>query len=157
MQSFEIRLTRKHHKKNGDILTYCIQNPNGSDFEMKRKRAVGLPTFKCHFISFSDRFNAKIRPVIVETYIVPSINTGEDTLGPTSLTHKSEGLRGILEADTPVRIALPRNIFHESLSDTPNVCFPINNVNSRYPKKNLYYYISYLLACLFCGLLSWNI
>jgi uncharacterized membrane protein len=22
-----------------DILTYCIQNPNGSDFEMKRKRA----------------------------------------------------------------------------------------------------------------------
>jgi len=21
-----------------DILTYCIQNPNGSDFEMKRKR-----------------------------------------------------------------------------------------------------------------------
>jgi hypothetical protein len=22
-----------------DILTYCIQNPNGSDFEMKKKRA----------------------------------------------------------------------------------------------------------------------
>jgi hypothetical protein len=22
-----------------DIVTYCIQNPNGSDFEMKRKRA----------------------------------------------------------------------------------------------------------------------
>src|SRR5262249_44181828 len=99
----------------------------------------------------SDRFNAKIRPVIVGIYIVPPTNTGEDTLGPTSLTHKSEGLRGILESDTPVRIALPRNIFHESLSDTPNVCFPINNVYFRYPKKNLYYYyISYLLACLFC-------
>jgi hypothetical protein len=97
---------------------------------------IGLPTFKCHFISFFDRFNAKIRPVIVETYIVPSTNTGEDKLGPTSLTHKSEGLLGILEADTPVLIALPRNIFHESLSDTPNVCFPINNVNFQYPKKN---------------------
>ena len=46
---------------------------------------------------------------------------------------------------------LPRNIFHESLSDTPNVCFPINNLNFRYPKKNLYYSISYLLAGLFCG------
>jgi len=84
-------------------------------------------------------------------YIVSFANTGEDTVGPTSLTHKSEGLRGILEADTPVRIALPLNIFHESLSDTPNVCFPTNNVNFQYPKKNLYYYISYLLACLFCG------
>jgi hypothetical protein len=92
---------------------------------------------------------AKTRPVIVETYIVPSTNKGEDALGPTSLTHKSEGLPGMLEADTPVRIALPRNIFHESLSDTPNVCFPINNLNSRYRKKNLY--ISYLLAGLFCG------
>jgi hypothetical protein len=71
------------------------------------------------------------------------------------LTHKSEGLRGILDADTPVRIALPRNIFHESLSDTPNVCFPINNF--RYPKKNLYYYIFYLLACLFCEVPSCNI
>jgi hypothetical protein len=81
---------------------------------------------------------SKNRPVIVETYIVPSTNTGEDRLGPTSLTHKSEGLREILEVDTPVRIALPLNIFHESLSDIPKVCFPINNVNFPYPKKNLY-------------------
>ena len=88
---------------------------------------MGLPKFKCHFIYFSDRFNAKIRPVIVETYIVSSANIGDDTIGPTSLIHKREGLRGILDADTPVRIALPRNIFHESLSDTPNVCFPFNN------------------------------
>jgi hypothetical protein len=62
-------------------------------------------------------------------------------VGPTSVTHKSEGLRGILDADTPVRIELPRNIFHECLSDMPKVCFPINNVDSQFPKKNLYYYI----------------
>lgn len=49
------------------------------------------------FIPFSYGFNAKIRPVIVETYIVSFANIGEDTVGPTSVTHKSEGLRGILE------------------------------------------------------------
>ena len=121
----------------------------------KGDETIGLTTFKCHFISFSDIFNANIRPVTVETYIVSFANTGEDTLGPTFLTHKSEGLRGILEADTPVRIALPRNIFHESLSDTPNACFPINNVNFGYPKKNLYYYIS-CLPVYFFGLPSCN-
>lgn len=69
---------------------------------------------------------------MVETYIVPSPNTGEDTLGPTSVTHKSEGLRRILEAETPVRIELALNIFHECLSDIPNDSFPINNLNSQY-------------------------
>jgi hypothetical protein len=37
---------------------------------------------------------------------------------------------------TPVRIELPRNIFHESLSHIP-FCFPFNNINSQYPKEKL--------------------
>ena len=78
---------------------------------------MGLPMFKCHFVFLSDGFNAKILPVMVETYIVPSTNTGEETTGPTSVTHKSEGLRDIFEAEMPVRIELPLNIFQECLSD----------------------------------------
>jgi hypothetical protein len=51
----------------------------------------------------------------LETNIVSFANIGEDMVGPTSVTHKSEALRGILDADTPVRIELPRNIFHECI------------------------------------------
>jgi len=89
------------------------------------------------YFFFRKGFNTKIRPVIVQTYIVSFENMGEDSVGPTSVTHKSEGLRGILDADTPVRIELPRNLFHECLSDMPKVCFIINNVDSQFPKKNL--------------------
>jgi hypothetical protein len=70
----------------------------------------------------------QIRPVIVPTYILLSSNTGEDTLGPISVTHKSEGLRGILDAETPVRIELPRNIFHECVSDIANDWLPLNSL-----------------------------
>ena len=59
----------------------------------------------------------KIRPVMVEIYIVPSSKRGDDTEGPISVSHKSDGLREILDPDTPVRIGFPRNIFHEFLSD----------------------------------------
>jgi hypothetical protein len=76
--------------------------------------------FKCHFICFSVGSNAKIRPVIVETYIVPCANIGEEIIGPTSVTHKSDGLRLTFEAEIPVRIELPLNIFHDCLSDIPN-------------------------------------
>jgi hypothetical protein len=44
----------------------------------------------------------------------------DDTFGPISVTHKSEGLRAILEAETQVRIKLRLNIFHDYLSDIPN-------------------------------------
>ena len=54
--------------------------------------------------------------------------TGEETIGPTSVIHKREGLRLILEAETPVLMEHPLNIFHDCLSDIPNDSFvPINN------------------------------
>ena len=56
---------------------------------------------------------------MVETYIVSSPTKGEETTGPTSVTNKSEGLRDMFEAEIPVRIELPLNIFHECLSDIP--------------------------------------
>jgi hypothetical protein len=76
-------------------------------------------------------------------YLLPSPNIGEDTLGPTSVTHKSDGLRGMLDAEAPVRIELPRNNFQECLSDIPNGCFPINNLHSQYHMKDIYFYTSY--------------
>jgi hypothetical protein len=81
-------------------------------------------------LSFSYGFNAKFRPAIVETNIVSFANIGEDMVGPISVTHKSEGLRGIIDADTPVRIELPRNICLSVMSK-------FNNVNTQFPKKNL--------------------
>jgi hypothetical protein len=42
-------------------------------------------------------------------------------------------LRCILEAEAPVRIELPLNIFHDCLSDIPNDSFPVNNLISQYP------------------------
>jgi hypothetical protein len=54
-------------------------------------------------------------------------NTGEDTLGPISVTHKSEGLRGILDADTPFRIEFPLNMIHEHISEIVNGCSPLND------------------------------
>ena len=77
---------------------------------------------------------------MVETYNVPCANIGEETIGPTSVTHKSEGLRGILEAETPVRIELPLNIFHDCLSDIPNDSIQFNNVNSQSPIRIHYHY-----------------
>jgi hypothetical protein len=69
------------------------------------------------FIPFSYGFNAKIRPVIVEAYIVSFANIGEDTVGPTSVTHKSEGLRGILE-----QILLFASNFLETSSSVYLIC-----------------------------------
>ena len=68
-----------------------------------------------------------------------SSKTGDDTLGPISVTHKSEGLRGILDAETPVRIELPRNIFHECVSDIANDCLPINGlIDNIHLLKNIF-------------------
>jgi hypothetical protein len=66
---------------------------------------------------------------MVEIYITPFEKRGDETVGPTSVTHKREGLRGILDAEIPVRIEFPRNILHEPLSDIPNDFF--NNLNSQ--------------------------
>src|SRR6478736_7684034 len=74
----------------------------------------------CHFLCFLTGFNARILPVRVKTYNVPCANIGDETIGPTSVTHESEGLRCILEEDAPVRMEFPLNIFHDSLSDIPN-------------------------------------
>jgi hypothetical protein len=53
-------------------------------------------------------------------------------IGPTSVNHKSEGLRLILEAEAPVRIELPLNIFHDCLSDIPNDSFLVNDLHSHH-------------------------
>jgi hypothetical protein len=75
-------------------------------------------------------------------YILLSSNTGEDTLGPISVIHKSEGLRGMLDAETPVRIELPRNIFHECVSDIAAACLPINGLfENIYLLKNSFHLI----------------
>jgi hypothetical protein len=72
-----------------------------------------------------------------------SSNTGEDTLGPISVTHKSEGLRAILDAETPVRIELPRNIFHECVSDIADECLPINGlIENIHLLKNIFHLIA---------------
>jgi len=101
---------------------------------------MGLPTLKCHFIRFRDGSNAKTLPVIVEIYITPFEKRGDETVGPTSVTHKREGLRGILDAEIPVRIEFPRNILHEPLSDIPNDFF--NNPNSHYSMIRDFFYAS---------------
>ena len=80
--------------------------------------------------------------MIVEIYITPSKNRGDETVGPTSVTHKSEGLRGILEAETPVRKGFPRNILQESSSDIPNDFF--NNLNHNY--SNNWAFLCFTLA-----------
>ena len=66
---------------------------------------------------------------MVEIYITPFEKRGDETVGPTSVTHKREGLRGILDSEIPVRIEFPRNILHEPLSEIPNDFF--NNLNSQ--------------------------
>ena len=58
---------------------------------------------------------------MVETYIVPSPNTGEKRRLVQPLLPIKEGFRDIFEAETPVRIELPLTIFHECLSDIPKL------------------------------------
>jgi hypothetical protein len=66
---------------------------------------------------------------MVEIYIVPSSNSGDDTEGPISVTHRSKGLLETLDPDTPVRQGLPLNIFHELLWDIDNLQCNILKIN----------------------------
>jgi hypothetical protein len=68
---------------------------------------------------------------LVETNIGSFANIGEDRLQSPTKVKVCE------DVDTPVRIELPRNIFHKRLYDMYKVCFPINNVDSQCPKENL--------------------
>jgi hypothetical protein len=64
-------------------------------------------------------FKAKILPVIVDVYIMPFSKTGDDTIGPNSFAHRKEGLQDKWDADNPVCIIFPLNIFNECSFDFP--------------------------------------
>jgi hypothetical protein len=83
---------------------------------------------------------------MVEIYIVPFSNRGDDTEGPISVTHRSNGLQETLDPDTPVRLGLPRNIFHELLSDIDNLQCNVLKINENINCKTSFGYPQAILA-----------
>jgi hypothetical protein len=74
------------------------------------------PKFVFHLITLSKMFKENILPVTVATYKLPLSKTGEEMVGPTSVTHRRDGLVIGLELETPVLCGFPLNIRQECTS-----------------------------------------
>src|SRR6476619_1070401 len=74
------------------------------------------PKFVFHLITLSKMFKENILPVTVATYKLPLSKTGEEMVGPTSVTHRRDGFAIGLELETPVLWGFPLNIGQECTS-----------------------------------------